>query len=176
MPDHTHFLLRRTQDKNADGTTSHSRPLFLFALSLVALCLATSLANAASEEDSAIPSSMPAFSVDVEQSQGGLHYVFYDISHRTVPPKRVPVKIMRLIVFERLGDVNGAEITLWRIVCPPYSEVATDRISYGVLPPGWTQEIPAVGPPASLQSGKSYFIYAQDEDAMVAKRFTHLGP
>lgn len=71
-------------------------------------------------------------------------------------------------VFPNLDLPEG---TLWRVDVPPTgTPLVSGSVKYGVVPEGTSQRFPVAGAPATLESGKQYFLYVTADQMLPITR------
>ena len=111
------------------------------------------------------------FYVEVQQSHGHVTFEFYRPGKEWLPENRIPVEVLQVDVH----SPGGA--SFWIIVSPRrYPPIS--RLTYGEIPPGFTQLVPYAGPAPPLQVGKEYAVSALggDTPTLVLKTFVYKGP
>jgi len=135
-----------------------------------------------SAESQVLKPDYPVLEIEVEQSKGQVHFQFYWGDTRGFPQVKVPVKVWELKVYQRDGNPTTVEEHLrmikyvWTMVSSARSPSAT-QVTYGLVPPEFTQVEPPNRPAPPLMVNQEYFVSVRGEDAGIGvARFVYEGP
>jgi hypothetical protein len=102
-------------------------------------------------------SDFPKAKVTIYQEHGHLSFEFFVEKNSGVGLRKVPARIFLLIVH----DPESKEI-VWRIETSQEKNMVP-RMTYGVIPDGFSQIIPEVGSAPVLKSGRKYVVIGDGE-------------
>ena len=96
--------------------------------------------------------------IDVDQRGDDVEFSFFMKSDRFWGDPRPPHPVWKLRVLEKTpSGRDDSPGVVWKIVLATGAKPAT-QVRYGVVPPGFTQEVPPRGAPPPLGHGRRYAI------------------
>jgi hypothetical protein len=124
---------------------------------------------AVSANEFVLPADYQMFEIDVHEAETPPRFEFYRVENGSLST-RAPVSVYTVDVYLR-----GGSPTLWQIQCS--KDAAHQTVTYGVVPAGCEQTVPASGAADGLENGREYSLGATGTGAGVGwVRFIYKGP
>jgi len=112
----------------------------------------------------------PLIDIEVQQSEGQVHFRFYWRDEKGKPPKRLPVDAWNIAVY-----MPGGTPTIWEIISPRNGQ-RTTQATYGLVPQGFQQTVPTEGAAPPLEVNRQYYVGVSGEGGIGSASFTYTGP